>query len=217
MKKRQFIPLAIILFIFLISFYYYPKLPNIMATHWNSKGQVDGYSNKNTFTLLFLSFLIGLYLLFLVIPKIDPLAKNIKKFINYYYGFIVIFFLFMAYIYIIIILTNLGYTININYLIIPVFSVLFYYIGIMLSKAKRNWFIGIRTPWTLSSDRVWKKIHKLGSKLFKLYALYLLVLLFSQNVLINYFLYVFLVPILTISFGLAIFSYFEYRKEKKKI
>ncbi len=215
MKKEQIIPLGIIFFIILTSFYYYPKLPDKIATHWNVKGAVDGYSNKKTFMFLFSGSLIGLHLLFLVIPKIDPLAKNIKKFIKHYHRFIIIIFLFMAYIHMIILFANLGNTINMNYIILPALSILFYYFGIILSKAKRNWFIGIRTPWTLSSDKVWKKIHKLGSKLFKIFAIYILVLLLFQEILVSYFLYVFLVPILAISFGLMILSYFEYKKEKK--
>ena len=54
--------------------------------------------------------------------------------------------------------------------IIPAFAVLLFYIGILIKHAKRNWFIGIRTPWTLSSDKVWDKTHALGGKLFQVSA-----------------------------------------------
>jgi len=125
MKKEQIIPLGIILFIILTSFYYYPKLPDKIATHWNVKGEVDGYSNKKTFMFLFSGLLIGLYLLFLVIPKIDPLAHNIEKFIKHYHRFIIMVFLFMAYIHMIILFANLGHTINMNYIILPALSIIF--------------------------------------------------------------------------------------------
>ena len=57
--------------------------------------------------------------------------------------------------------------INIYLFMIPAFAILFYLAGDLIGKSKRNYFIGIRTPWTLSSDEVWDKTHKLGGKLFK--------------------------------------------------
>lgn len=215
MKNKNFIPISIILLLLIISAYYYLKLPTKMATHWNFKGEVDGWSNKNNFMLLYIGLAIGLYLLFLIIPKIDPLANNIKKFIKYYWGLVIAVLLFLLYIYIITIMANLGYTINMAYIVLIPISALFYYIGILMKKAKRNWFVGIRNPWTLSSDKVWTKIHKLSSKIFKIYAIFTLFLLFLEKILTNYFLYLFLIPLLIIFIGLTILSYFEYKKEKK--
>jgi len=92
---------------------------------------------------------------------------------------------------------------------IPAMAILFYYAGILIQNAKRNWFIGIRTPWTLSSEGVWEKTHKLGSKLFKIAAVLILLTLFAPD----YFLYsVFL--LIAFSLYLVLYSYLEFRKEK---
>lgn len=213
---KEAIPMAIILLSFLIAIYFYPQMPEQMASHWNVKGEVDGYLPK--FWALFLMPLITLaiYGLFKIIPKIDPLRKNIMKFKEYYFGLIVIFVGFMFYIYLVTIAANLGFQFSMNYLIIPALSILFFYLGILLKHAKKNWFVGIRTPWTLSSDRVWRSTHDIGSKLFKIYAVLVFSTLFFQRPLIQYFLWIILAPIITIAIGLTVYSYFEYEKIKKR-
>ena len=116
----------------------------------------------------------------------------------------------MAYMYIVTLAANLGYAFNMNYIIMPAIAVLFYFCGILVENAKRNWFIGIRTPWTLSSDKVWKKTHKLGAKIFKIYAVVILFGLFFEHCLIWIIL-----TILPLSLYLLIYSYLEWRKIKK--
>lgn len=206
--------MIIILLSFAVGIYFYPQMPEQMASHWNAKGEVDGYLPKFWALFLIPLMITGLYGLFKVIPKIDPLRKNILKFKQYYFGLILTIVGFLFYIYLVTIFANLGYQFNMNYLIIPALSVLFFYVGILIKHVKRNWFIGIRTPWTLSSDRVWKKTHDIGSKLFKFYAVFILFSLFFQELLIEYFLWIILVPIISIAVGLFVYSYFEYKKKK---
>ncbi|MCD6528067.1 SdpI family protein [bacterium] len=102
----------------------------------------------------------------MIIPKIDPLKKNLEKFRNYFERFFILLFLFLFYLYLLTIFWNLGLRFYIGQAMIPALAILFYYCGVLLEKAKRNWFIGIRTPWTLSSDEVWDKTHQLGGRLF---------------------------------------------------
>ena len=97
-----------------------------------------------------------------------------------------------------------------NLMLIPAISILFYYVGVLVEHAKKNWFIGIRTPWTLSSNIVWKKTHKLGGKLFKFLALLILISLFFPNE----FAFIILISVLAVSFYIIVYSYFEYEKEK---
>ena len=99
--------------------------------------------------------------------KIDPLKRNVQRFEKFYHYFIFVFTLFLFYMHIISILFNLGMDINISYFMIPAFTALVYFLGFLTEKAKRNWFIGIKTPWTLSSDKVWDKTHRLGGLLIK--------------------------------------------------
>ena len=151
-------------------------------------------------------------LLLMAIPRIDPLKKNIEKFRNYYNGLIVIFTLFMFWIHILIILWSVDTKIPITYAIIPAITLLFFYIGILLPKTKRNWFVGIRTPWTLSSDRVWDTTHKKGGLVFKILAVIMLISLFYPD----YMLWIIIIPILLAVAYLFAYSYLEYQKEAKK-
>jgi uncharacterized membrane protein len=80
----------------------------------------------------------------------------------------------------------------------------------MLRKAKRNFFIGIRTPWTLSSDRVWEETHRLGSVLFMISGALALVGGFFGGMLSFWLLFV---PLMGSTIFLLIYSYFLYQRE----
>ena len=159
--------LGILVLSFLIAAFYYPQAPESMVSHWNIRGEPDGFMPRFWGIFLFPLVFVGMGLLFIAIPRIDPMKENIGKFRNYYDGLIVVFFLFMVSVYVQTILWNVGIMIDIALTVPLGVGLLFIYIGFMLDKTKRNWFIGIRTPWTLSSDRVWKKTHRVGGRLFK--------------------------------------------------
>ena len=211
MRKTEVIALVIIAISFLIGIYFYNRMPDMMASHWNARGEVNDYMSK--FWALFLMPLmsLGLFLLFLVVPKIDPLKQNIEKFRKYFDTFIVLMLGFLFYIYLLTIFWNLGIRFSMIQLMIPAMAALFYYCGILVENAKRNWFIGIKTPWTLSNENVWNKTHKLGGKLFKSAGIIILL----GIVLESYAPYFVLVPILFVSIYLVVYSYIEYQKEIK--
>ncbi|MFA5086166.1 MAG: DUF1648 domain-containing protein [Candidatus Paceibacterota bacterium] len=201
----------IVLFIsFVTAWYFYPFLPAEMASHWNTQGQVDGYMGKLWGLLLMPILMVFFTVLFFVIPNIDPEKKNIEKFWSEFDKFIIVFNLFMLYVYILTILWNLGYGLNMTAAIMPAFAVLFWFCGSLIGKAKRNYTIGIRFPWTLASDVVWDKTHKIGEKLFKLIAL----LAFLATFFVNYAFWLLFVPIIASVIFLFIYSYLEYRKVK---
>jgi uncharacterized membrane protein len=160
MEKSRIIIIGIIILSFLAGVYFYPQMPEVVASHWNAQGEVDGYMPKSWGLFLMPLLLVGLFLLFLLIPKIDPLKENIKKFRRYFDGFTALLILFLFYVYLLTIFWNIGSRFNMGQLMIPALGILFYYCGILVENAKRNWFIGIRTPWTLSSETVWDKTHR---------------------------------------------------------
>lgn len=211
MKTCRLIVLAIILISFIIGIYLYPTMPAKMASHWNFQGEVDGYMSR--FWGLFLMPLMSvvLLILFLIIPKIDPLKKNIEKFRKYFDGFIILMIVFLFYIYLLTIFWNTGIRFNMTQFMMPALGILFYYCGILIEHAKRNWFIGIRTPWTLSNEVVWNKTHKLGGKLFKAAG----IIAFAGILFPNQAILFVLLPIITITVYIIIYSYIEYRKLKK--
>jgi len=211
MRKNEIIALGVTLLSFVIGIYLYPQMPERMASHWNARGQVDGYIPK--FWGLFLIPLtsVGLLLLFIIIPKIDPLKHNIEKFRKYYDIFVLLSIIFLLYIHLLTILWNMGVRFNMAQLLAPAFGILFYYCGILIENARRNWFIGIRTPWTLSSEKVWEKTHKVGGKLFKISGIIAFVGIFLQD----YVLFLILVPVISTTIYTIVYSYFEYQKETK--
>jgi uncharacterized membrane protein len=211
MRKSEITIFGIIILSLIISIYFYPQMPEKIASHWNAQGQVDGYMSKFWGLFLMPFILVGLALLFGAIPRIDPLKANIEIFRKYYDAFIILFFVFMLSIHFQVILWNIGIEISPN-VIFPIgLGLLFFYIGILCENAKRNWFIGIRTPWTLSNDVVWAKTHKIGGKLFKIAGVVALFGIFF----LNYTLFFILVPVILVAIYTVIYSYREYRKETK--
>ena len=144
------------------------RLPDPMPAHWNAAGEIDGYMSKFWGVFLMPIIAVALLGLFLVIPRVDPLKANIDKFIGIFNGFILAFVVYMLYLYALTLFAALGIPFNMTVMLLPVVGLLFIGVGYMMGKAKRNFFIGIRTPWTLSSETVWDETHKLGSKLFML-------------------------------------------------
>lgn len=143
------------------------QLPEQMASHWNANDQVDGYMPKFWGVFLMPMVTLGMFGLFLLLPNIDPLKANIATFRGAFNLFILLITVFTLYIHALTIVWSLGFqNFRMSSAMLPFLGVLFIFIGYMLRQAKRNFFIGIRTPWTLSSDTVWEKTHQLGSILF---------------------------------------------------
>jgi uncharacterized membrane protein len=200
----------VILLSFILGIFLYPKMPQVMVSHWDIQGQPDGYIPKFLGLFLMPMIIAVMAALFLLIPKIDPLKENIKTFKNYYENFILIIVLFMFYVNTLSIFWNFGMKINLVQFLMPAFGLLFYYCGILVGQAKRNFFIGIRTPWTLSSDAVWNKTHQIGGQLFKVAGVVIFLTVFIPQ-------YAFLIFFLSIMFTAIfsiIYSYFIYKKEK---
>lgn len=210
MKKTNIIIIIIILISFAIGIYFYSQFPDRIASHWNIRGEVDGYMSKFWGLFLMPIILLGLWMLFLLIPRIDPLKKNIEKFRKYFDVFIVLIILFLFYIYLLAIAWNTGMRFDMGRAMVPAMGILFYYAGILLKHAKRNWFIGIRTPWTLSSDKVWEKTHELGGRFFKIAGVIAILGIFFPKWV---FLFV-IIPVILFTIYIFVYSYFLYQKEK---
>jgi uncharacterized membrane protein len=208
MRNAEITALIIIIFSFVLAVCFYPAFPEKIASHWNASGEVDGYMPKfwGLFLMPFISVII--LLVFIWIPKVEPLKENLEKFRDYYDKFVVLMILFLFYLYILTIFWNLGSRFSMPRFLSPAFAVLFFYCGILLENAKRNWFVGIRTPWTMTSDIVWEKTHKLGGKLFKLASLLAFYGLFVPG--IAFFLVI--VPAVLSIIFLFFYSFFESKK-----
>jgi len=213
-KKKlllELVTLAFIIIMFGTAFYVYPMLPPKIPTHWDASGQANGFSGRNGVFFIPIIFVIISILLF-ILPLMEVFRKNMLEIYRYYYAFKVFFGLFFTVLFISSILPNFGYNINVSYIVIWMMSFMFIGLGMILPKIKRNFMFGIRTGWTLSSDKVWDKTHKLGGILFALFGIINILLLFVLKLEVLFF--VFLGSIASISIFLVFYSYYLYNKYK---
>lgn len=189
------------------------QLPEQMASHWDANDQVNGYISKFWGVFLMPLITLGMLVLFLVLPGVDPLKANIAQFRESFNLFILVIVAFMLYVHGLTLAWSLGYQdFKMSAAMLPFMGVLFIAVGWMLKKAKRNFFIGIRTPWTLSSDTVWDKTHQLGSILFMASGALSIVGGFFGGMIAFWLMFI---PLIGSSLFLVVYSYVLYRSETK--
>lgn len=195
----------------IISAIAYNYLPEKVASHWNIQGQADAYSGKLGNLLAFPLLILFMQFLLTYIPKLDPKYKNIIEFEGEYTKLINTFLIFFLVIQLQLITWNLGVKIPMNMIMPVLLGLLFYVIGDLMFKTKSNWSIGIKTPWTLSSEKVWEKTHVMAGNLFKLS----LPLFILSSFIPNYSFVIVISYILGITIYTIVYSYIEYKKEVK--
>ena len=206
-KSETFIFL-LVAFSFLIGLAAYGQLPDTVASHWNTSGEVNGSMSRFWGTFFEPFVALALFLLFLFVPRMDPMRKNIEKFRPYYDNVILFVFFFLFYLYTLTLYENFGYNFDLLRFIAPAFGAMFFYFGVALPHTEPNWTLGIRTPWTISNEVVWKKTHKIGGTLFKISGvLALFGVLFPQ-----WAIWWILAPLILSSLYLLSYSYFAFTK-----
>lgn len=189
------------------------RLPDPMASHWNINDQVDGYISRFWGVFMLPLITLGMFLLFLVVPSIDPMKANIAQFREAFNLFIVLIVGFMVYLYGLTLAWNLGYTdFRMSGAMLPAIGLLFIFIGFMLRQAKRNFFIGIRTPWTLSSDTVWNETHRVGAILFMISGALAFIGGFFGSTTAFWMMFA---PLMGSTLFLLVYSYVLYQRETK--
>jgi len=188
--------------------YFYPLMPDLMASHWGMDGQANGYTSKGWALFLMPVITLAVVLLLTVLPKFDPMRENYRGFKKQYDQFIAAFAAFMIYVYALTILWNKGVGFDMMPAMAPAFAGLFYYLGYLMENTKQNWFVGIRTPWTISSKTSWDKTHKLAAKIFKIFGIASLLAILVGG---RYFLFL-IAGLLIATLWLVVYSYWEYKK-----
>ncbi|NPV69044.1 MAG: DUF1648 domain-containing protein [Firmicutes bacterium] len=147
-----------------IGLWAYPRLPDKVPTHWNWRGEIDGWSGK-TFAVFFLPALIlALIGLFGLLPALDPFKQNYERFAGAYSVIRAVIVLFFNAVYLVSILAGLGYLIDTSLVVRLGISLMFIALGDQMGRLKQNWFIGIRVPWTLASEENWRRTHRWGGR-----------------------------------------------------
>lgn len=140
----------------------YDRLPDMIPSHYGLNGQPDDYSDKFVFILMMSAFNLGLPFLMKWMPAMDPRRENYRKFSRFYELFRVVITLFLSGLFTVILLESLGYPIEISKVVMVGVGLLWMVIGNYLGQVRSNWFFGIKLPWTLESDEVWRRTHRLS-------------------------------------------------------
>ena len=204
--------LLVIAVTFSVGAYFYPQLPERVASHWNAQGEANGTFSK-TWELLFVPlFSFVFFLLAVFLPRLEPMKESIEKNRNYVDGLFLTLILFFAYVHALTLAWALGRRFNMTLAIVPAVGALFFYVGVLLKNAEQNWFVGIRTPWTLSSKTVWKKTHRIGGTLFQISGLLSILGLAIPRASFG----IMIAAIASSSLFSVAYSYIEFQKEKRE-
>ncbi len=133
--------------------------------HWNASGEIDAWGDRASVWILPAAAL-GLTLLFFFLPRIEPRREHLERSAGAYQATWISILVFFTLLHLAIILTALGHAVDMNRWIGTATGILFMVIGGTFRKIESNYFFGIRTPWTLASERAWEKTHRVGGRLF---------------------------------------------------
>lgn len=207
---RKYWPLVAVLAAFAFSIAVYGRLPERMPLHWDWSGEPDRWGGRLQGAFMMPSFALVLWVVLRVLPKIDPRRENYERFGGTYDFVVAAIVTFMAGLHVLLLGAALGWPIAINRVVPGAVGVLLIVIGNLLPRARSNWWFGIRTPWTLSSDRVWQKTHRVGGYLMIVAGLGLLV---QAVVAQQWTAWLSAALVAAAVAGTAVYSYLVWRKE----
>jgi uncharacterized membrane protein len=165
MKNRRF-TLVLLAAMWVAAAIVYPRLPGRIPTHWNVRGQVDAWGGR-AWAFLFPAVATGMVLLATeVLPRIDPRRANWEKFRDVLYLIVNLIVLFTAWMMALSLGMGLGWKVDLTRALMVGMGLFLAALGNYLPRIRSNWWLGIRTPWTLESERVWRETHRVGGRMF---------------------------------------------------
>ena len=185
-----------------------PELPQEVVTHWNAAGEADGYAPRWVAMALLPALSVAILAMFAVIPWIDPLGSNIREFQAAYEWFAVGTVALLSYVHAVLLLVNVGVEASIFQLVTPAVAALYVAVGFVLDRAEQNWFVGIRTPWTLTDEQVWDRTHERAGPLFKVAG----VVTLGALVVPEYATAFLVGPVAVVALVTTVYSYVAYRR-----
>jgi len=165
---RKWYPAALIAMAFGASAAVYTRLPARVPIHWDLHGHVDGWAGPLRAALLLPLLSLGVWLLLVALPRIDPRKENYAKFLGSYDLVIAATITLLVAVHMMVLAAGLGVSVPVARVAPVAIGALMVVLGNVLPRARPNWWFGIRTPWTLSNDRVWERTHRVGGYLMTL-------------------------------------------------
>lgn len=189
----------------------FPSLPEQIPTHWNVHGEIDDYGSK------YMAFFLGalpamIYLLLLYSPKFDPKRENYKKHSKAYSVITISTVLTLISIHWLTILATFNIIKSVDVFIKLIIGILFVIMGNYMSQLRFNYLTGIKLPWTLASEKVWKKTHRVGGMGFMLVGIILICTSFIKG---SVSFIIFMSSLVILMLFTSIYSYIESQKELK--
>src|SRR5574343_214521 len=208
-KEIPFLAIALIPFVYLI--YIWNRLPEKVPMHWNGAAEIDRYGDKKELVAM-LFMLVGItYLVFFFFFYIDPKQK-LQSMGDKLNSFRMILTLFISCLSVFILYITQQKSSNPGF-VFAIIGLLFTFLGNYFKTIKPNYFIGIRTPWTLENEEVWKKTHLIGGKLWFVGGLLMTLLFLMPN---EMQLYTFLGITAVITIIPIVYFYLEFKKIKNQ-
>jgi uncharacterized membrane protein len=158
--------LAIVVAAWIGSLAVYPSMPQKVPIHWNIRGEVDGYGDKSVAAFVTPVAMLGLFALFQALPWLSPRQFSLDTFRGTYEFLVSLIMALFAYIHGLMLWAAHGGPLDLNRALVGGLCLFFVLIGNVLGKVRRNFYVGVRTPWTLASERVWIDTHRLAARLF---------------------------------------------------
>ena len=194
----------------IFSAWVYPRLPAEVVTHWGLDGQPNGWSSRLVACLVTPGIGMLLAALFAVIPRIDPRRESWAAHGQTYQLVVNGALILVAGMQVLVLGQALGWGVPIPRMMVAAVGGLFVLLGYLMPSMRPNWFMGIRTPWTLSSDTVWRKTHLVGRTCFMLAGLLLIsTSLFSSRVAVG----LILVAVGAAAFTPVVYSWVAWKAE----
>ena len=159
---RKWYPAVLIVVTFVGAILVYPRLPDRVPIHWDIHDRVNGYGPSWMATFLMPVMLLALWGLMRFLPRIDPRRANYAKMQGVYDLVVNVMLTLIAVLHFVVLGAASGVPISIARVVPAIVGVALIVIGRLLPLAQPNWWFGIRTPWTLSNDRVWARTHRVG-------------------------------------------------------
>ncbi len=211
--KSEFVPIILLIASWILSFYFYAHFPASVPVHWNFAGEANRYGSRAEGAFAIPAILTGMYALFLALPWLDPRGERYAEFGRVYHFIKAAIIAVMSGVYAISGLASLGFPVRVNVAVPWLIGILLIILGNYMGKIKRNWFVGVRTPWTLSSENVWNKTNRFGGFMMMLFGLCVIV---SPALPQALGMALFILGALLAVVGTLAYSFILYKLERKK-
>jgi uncharacterized membrane protein len=146
----------------------FPRLPDQVPTHFNFQGEPDDWTARRFAAFAMPLFAALMTVMFNLLPKISPRRQNLDRFNDTYWTIANLVVAFMCVLHVFVLGRALGWPVDVTTATLLCVGIMFMVMGNVLPRTRSNWWMGIRTPWTMESENVWRATHRLAGKTFML-------------------------------------------------